>query len=144
MYDARLAKIEEAIRKLFGKFPKNSEADAQEGHVHGPAAKASAYNSAAISHTTSGTFQVITLDSEYYDSHGMHSTSSNTSRLTCVLPGTYIAIGSFNWAAAAGGRRMGEIRLNGSTSSYGRHEIGSVADATALPTHIDRKSTRLN
>jgi len=136
MYDARLAKIEEAIRKLFGKFPKNSEADAQEGHVHGPAAKASAYNSAAISHTTSGTFQVITLDSEYYDSHGMHSTSSNTSRLTCVLPGTYIAIGSFNWAAAAGGRRMGEIRLNGSTSSYGRHEIGSVADATALPTHI--------
>jgi len=117
-------------------MPKRAGKDNKEGHKHAAVARVSVYNSAAISHATSGAWQGLTFDSEYFDTNGMHSTTSNTGRLTCTLPGTYIAFGNFNFAASAGGRRMAEIRLNGSTSSYGRAEIGSVADATAIPTLI--------
>src|SRR3990167_2096989 len=107
--------VPDAVRAfVMSWMPKRAKKDAKEGHTHAAVARVSVYNSAAISHTTSGTFQGLTFDSEYFDTHAMHSSASNTGRLTCTIPGTYIAIGSFNWAAASGGRRMGEIRLNGS------------------------------
>jgi len=77
--------------------------------------RARAYNSGNFS-LTSGTAAVITLDSERWDTDTIHSTSSNTSRLTATTAGHYAISGSAEFAASgAEGRRYLEILLNGAT-----------------------------
>ena len=73
------------------------------------------YNTSAQS-ITSGTATVVTFDSERYDTDTIHSTSSNTGRLTATTAGKYQIAGHIEWAADAtvGLRRM-EILLNGAT-----------------------------
>lgn len=72
---------------------------------------------------TTSTDTAITFDTEDVDSTGMHSTSSNTSRLTAVYPGWYSAGGGISFAANATGRRgcswrVNAALLNGSTVAY--------------------------
>ena len=74
-----------------------------------------ARNSAAIA-TNSGTATLMTLDSERWDTDTMHSTSTNTSRLTATTAGKYFISGSIEFASGfATGYRRAEIRLNGAT-----------------------------
>lgn len=75
------------------------------------------YNSANISHTTSGTLQALTFDSERYDTGGCHSTSSNTSRITVPsgAGGKWKIGGHILFASNATGYRQIAIRVNGST-----------------------------
>lgn len=76
-----------------------------------------AYNSAAIA-IPNTTVTAVTLNSERWDdaANPMHSTSANTSRLTCFIPGLYVIDGHNQWAAAAGGvQRYSALRLNGAT-----------------------------
>lgn len=76
---------------------------------------ARAYNSGAFA-LTSGTAAVITLDSERWDTDTIHSTSSNTSRLTATTAGKYHITGHVEFAATgASGQRRLEIYLNGAT-----------------------------
>lgn len=85
------------------------------------APSARVYNSAAQTITT-GTITPITFDSERFDRWGMHSTSSNTSRLTVPYGGIYYIGGCVGWSSSAAGnyRDMG-IRVDGSTIiSYDR------------------------
>jgi type IV secretory pathway VirB6-like protein len=74
------------------------------------------FNSAAIS-TTSGATTLLTYDSERYDVGAMHSTSTNTGRLTVPSGGAgkYRATLHTSFAASATGVRYSFIRLNGST-----------------------------
>jgi hypothetical protein len=74
------------------------------------------YNSAAISHTTSGTFQALTFDSERFDPSGMHSTSSNTSRITVPRAGKYLIGATIRFALSATGARQVRLRVNGATT----------------------------
>jgi hypothetical protein len=78
-----------------------------------PAARV--YNSTTISHATSGTAQTLTFDSERFDTDSIHSTSSNTSRLTCNTAGVYLISGCVQFAFHATGRRQLAIALNGPT-----------------------------
>lgn len=75
------------------------------------------YNSANISHATSGTPQIVTFNSERFDVGGCHSTSSNTGRLTVPSGegGKYLIGGHVSWATNATGVRQIYIRLNGAT-----------------------------
>jgi hypothetical protein len=75
------------------------------------------YNSVAISHTTSGSWQALTFDSERVDVGACHSIVSNTSRLTVPSGGGgwYDIGGSIEWASNATGTRSIGIRLNGAT-----------------------------
>lgn len=75
------------------------------------------YNSANISHTTSGTAQALTFDSERFDRLAMHSTSSNTSRITIPTGwgGIYQIGASVAFTANATGYRQISIKVNGST-----------------------------
>lgn len=76
------------------------------------------YNSATISHTTSGVYQALTFNSERYDKGaGSHSTVSNTGRLTVPTgcAGVYRIFGCITFAANATGARGIAIRLNGTT-----------------------------
>ena len=90
-----------------------------------------AYNSAAISHTTSGAAQAVTLDSERYDNATLHSTASNTSRFTAPTGGggKYLMGGQLGFAASAGGSfRQVSLRINGSTLVI----VNSAASSAAL------------
>lgn len=59
-----------------------------------------------------GTPAAITMTAEDSDTTGMHSTVSNTSRLTAVYPGVYDTVGCVGYAANATGRRIPSIRVN--------------------------------
>ena len=76
--------------------------------------KVRAYNSAAIS-TTTATATLITLDSERYDTDTMHSTATNTGRITFTTAGTYRYTARIAFASGAGDYREVKIRLGGAT-----------------------------
>ena len=73
------------------------------------------WKKAAFSHNSSGSFMAITFDEERFDTDGMHSTTTNTERLTVVTPGTYAISGHLTFAGNAVGYRQIAIRLGGST-----------------------------
>lgn len=79
---------------------------------------ARAFNSADIS-IPNNTNTIITLNSENYDTDPngeIHSTSSNTSRMTIRTAGKYLVLGQVQWAVNATGERLAQIRLNGTTN----------------------------
>jgi hypothetical protein len=89
------------------------------------------YNSAniSVSNTTNTT---LTFDSEAFDT-GLHSTSTNTERLTIVRAGIYIVFATVRWAGHATGIRASYLLLNGSNSilASGSHQLGTAPDANA-------------
>jgi hypothetical protein len=72
------------------------------------------YNDADIS-IPNATSTALTFNSERSDVYAMHSTSSNTSRITFSLGGWYYVWGGVAFAANATGYRQVSIRLGGST-----------------------------
>jgi hypothetical protein len=73
------------------------------------------YNSGNIS-INNNAETALTFDSERYDPSGMHSTASNTSRLTCTHAGKHLITTHVRFAANATGIRYIFIRLNGTTT----------------------------
>jgi hypothetical protein len=71
------------------------------------------YNSANIAVSSAG--MVLTFDSERFDTDGMHSTTSNTSRLTATVAGKYHISGTVLFANNVNGARGLQIQLNGTT-----------------------------
>jgi hypothetical protein len=67
---------------------------------------------AVIQSIPNGTSTDVTFDSEDVDSTGMHSTSSNTGRITAVYPGWYQISGGTSWAANATGLRATNYAVN--------------------------------
>lgn len=58
----------------------------------------------------------LLIDTEAVDNYGGHSTSSNTSRYTVQLAGTYQIFGSVAWVASATGDRRIQITQNGNSA----------------------------
>jgi|GEM_PF-1040088 len=79
------------------------------------AVAASVYNSANETLTDS-TWAILTFDSERDDTDAIHSTSSNTGRLTCTVAGRYHIEGNVAFAIATGVRHIG-ISLNSAAGS---------------------------
>jgi hypothetical protein len=77
-----------------------------------PAARV--YNTASQSIATA-TFVALTFNSERFDTDSMHSTVTNTGRLTATTAGIYLAGGNILFAANATGVRGLGIRGNGVT-----------------------------
>lgn len=71
-------------------------------------------NSTNIS-IANNTATALTFDTERWDSENIHSTVTNTSRLTCVTAGLYEIKMQALWDVNATGVREGYIRLNGTT-----------------------------
>jgi hypothetical protein len=92
----------------------------EERHLHdlgnhpGGVIAARVYNSANIS-TANGANTALTFNSERFDTDSIHSTSSNTGRLTATIAGKYLITALVRWAANVTGRRTVFLRLNGST-----------------------------
>lgn len=69
-------------------------------------------NTATVSTNTS-TYTAMTWDTEVEDTDGMHSTSTNTSRITIVTTGYYQLSGGIGWAANSTGQRRAWWHVNG-------------------------------
>ena len=76
-----------------------------------PAARV--YNSANIS-IPNATLTALTFNSERFDNDSIHSTASNTSRLTATTAGVYSISGNFTMAPLGSGIGLIGVRLNGS------------------------------
>ena len=85
-----------------------------ESKEEGNAPSCNIYNSTAISITHDNTI-ALTFDSEKWDTDGMHSTVSNTSRITCATPGIYTVYGNVQIQSNNSGSRILSILLNGTT-----------------------------
>jgi hypothetical protein len=79
--------------------------------THVPSAKV--YKAAGQAIPTA-TITTLTFDSERYDNAGIHSTASNTSRLTAPKAGVYLIAASVAWASNATGERFVQVSINGS------------------------------
>lgn len=65
---------------------------------------------------TNGVFTALTFDSEVFDTDSMHSTVTNTSRITCVTAGIYTITGEIAIAQSGLGlARTAAIRFNNTT-----------------------------
>lgn len=70
------------------------------------------YQTATTNCPTSGTENVLLFDTEQYDTDTMHSTSSNTGRITATTTGLYQVQYTITFAANATGYRTVSIRKN--------------------------------
>lgn len=61
---------------------------------------------------------LLTWDTEDWDTNNLHSTSSNTSRLTCQVAGKYLVCGTIEFAENATGFRQVAVRKNGTDQGY--------------------------
>jgi len=87
------------------------------------------YNSAAETITTN-TLTALTFNSERYDNGGLHSTTSNTDRLTALKAGKYSITAHVVWTGPATptGFRLVSIRLNG-TTFIALEQLPAITDA---------------
>ncbi|MFA4972675.1 MAG: hypothetical protein WC683_08675 [bacterium] len=88
------------------------------------------YNNADIT-IGNNSWTALTFNSERFDTDDIHSTSTNTSRLTAARTGTYLIFGSVHWADNATGRRILRI-LAGGTDTIARVEYAIVSSSTAM------------
>jgi hypothetical protein len=106
--------------------------------VAGVIPSARVYNSADISIPNS-TNTVLTFNNEHWDTDEMHSTVSNTGRLTCKTAGMYTIFTNIVFADNATGERVVNIRLNGSLmiASDRRPGHGSVNMLLSTPYNLN-------
>lgn len=73
------------------------------------------YNSTDFTHNSTGNWVAVTFDTERFDTDTIHSTSTNTSRLTINTGGKYLIGGAVTFTANATGQRQLGIRDGGAT-----------------------------
>ena len=99
----------------------------QEFFIDPPAC--SVYNS-AVQSIPNATSTALTANSENYDNDSMHSTATNTSRITIQTAGRYLLSGTILYDNNATGARSVTFRKNGTTSyvATSAPNIGSTLD----------------
>lgn len=84
-----------------------------------------------LQNVLNGAFTAISFDTETWDSGGMHSGAAPT-RVTFPSAGKYVVIGQCGFAANATGRRIVDVRMNGSSFlSRGETDPSSAAQTWA-------------
>jgi hypothetical protein len=81
-------------------------------------------------------FTSLSCDTEYVDSSGMHSTSTNNSRATAVYAGWYDVGGLYTTVGNATGQRAARLLVNGGTEIQGSSVTTSgtsIIQALTLP-----------
>jgi len=81
---------------------------------------------------SNNTNTALLFDTEDVDSTGMHSTSSNTSRITAVYPGWYQFSGGYSAAANATGVRVSSFQVNSTVVNGSGSDQTSVAAGTTV------------
>lgn len=113
-----------SIAALLGEPASLTTHKAQTAGVHDFGKSARVYNNANLSipHSTETT---LTFNSERWDTDGIHSTISNTGRLTCKTTGIYLIIAQVIWAANAAGYRELKLYHNANRIAYEKKALTS-------------------
>ena len=97
------------------------------------------YNTAAITLGTSGVATLLTFNAERYDTDGLHSTSTNTSRLTVPAgwAGIWDIFATIEISGSATGLRQIYFRVNGATAvaAVTTNAVTGVGTQLSLSTH---------
>ena len=72
------------------------------------------------------TWTSLTIDTEHWDSDNGHSTTTNASRYTCQVAGTYLVLGIASFAAGTVGNRAARLTLNGNNIKGSFVKLGSA------------------
>lgn len=81
--------------------------------------------------TTTATNHIFDIPEERFDSDGMHSEVTNTSRVTIQTAGKYLVVCTTWWSVNIVNVRASRMRLNGSTIYFGQqHNAGFAEHAT--------------
>jgi hypothetical protein len=94
-------------------------------------------NSAVQSVANNSVTTPLSWDTEVEDTHGWHSTSSNTSRITPNVAGWVEVTSVIHFAGNSTGRRAGVVKLNGGTPNYG--EIKAAGSASGVSAFVVRE-----
>jgi hypothetical protein len=89
------------------------------------------WNNAAQS-ISNAAWNIITFNTEKWDTDGMHSTVSNTDRITCVTAGVYLAIAVIYFDISSVGNRQLIISRGGVVSEINTYEGNPPADGGCL------------
>lgn len=81
---------------------------------------------------TTSTDTIVLFDSERYDTDSLHSTVSNTGRLTAPRAGKYAISAHIEWTSNATGGRRVRLLLNGSTVIAQDYRLGASSSSEAL------------
>jgi hypothetical protein len=88
-------------------------------------------SNSAVQSIANATITAVTFDTEGIDTDNMHSTVTNTSRMTAVTAGWYSVSGTLPYQANATGSRWMAFQVNGSASSrLGFSQILSTGGAS--------------
>jgi hypothetical protein len=78
--------------------------------------------------SSGGTFYSVILDSEFADTEGGHSTTTNNTRYTCQIAGRYQADGAVTFAnTSTAGFRAAKFLINGGTSVAGSETMSAAS-----------------
>lgn len=92
--------------------------------------RARAYRSSNYSFSDS-TWDAIPLGAETFDSNGLHSNSSNTSRITAQVAGPYYVCAGVRWLSNSTGDRRAQIRKNAGGSSASGTRLAATTGRAA-------------
>lgn len=130
-------KVQQNLDALARQFPVGVGSTARVPHAR-------VYNDAAIS-VNDSTPTALTFNTERYDNGTpteQHSTSSNTGRLTCQVPGLYSIGASVNFASNTTGQRYVALRVDGSTTiALEQVPVAAGSTVTALCPSADYRLT---
>lgn len=126
------APVDESVDDVHHTLGNGATQAAAGDHAHAePAAiGARVYHSAAQS-VNNASWTVLAFNSERWDSDGMHSTTTNNSRITCKTAGKYMITFCGSYASNAAGDRLFQFVLNSTIIGVVRVGANSAA-ATAL------------
>jgi hypothetical protein len=81
---------------------------------------------------TTATFAAVTFDSSLVDTYNGHSNSTNNSRYTAQVAGSYLIAGGTGWASNATGGRGGSFYKNGATPIGASTVVGAVSGVLTI------------
>ncbi|MFF4403845.1 hypothetical protein [Streptomyces sp. NPDC001404] len=90
------------------------------------------------------TFTSLTIDTTIVDSDGGHSNTTNPSRYTATVPGTYLVIGTVGWSGTANGYRRIRLMLNGNPiigTAVGSDAVNAVLSGQCTSTIVAMNGT---
>ena len=90
-----------------------------------------AYQGTTATAVATGTLTVLPMDTELVDTDNVHSTSTNTSRLTIVTAGRYRVTGQIGYAVNGTGYRSAAIAKNGTNTA-----ITAMNSIVAIATYV--------
>jgi hypothetical protein len=129
--EARNLKLEKDLRagRIDNRIPLLATGFDLEDAIFPPAVRVTMSGAQTIGNNA---FASLTFNTEDFDTDTMHSTASNTNRITVNTAGIYLIIGSAEWATIAAGRRITRLRVNGATE-IATGETGSAAGGSEFP-----------